>query len=341
MAVCTALVALITSPGCERSERPTTDTEGVVVVYTALDREFSEPLLSEFTKRTGIRVDPVFDAESTKTIGLVNRIRAEVNRPRCDVFWNNEIVNTVRLKNEGLLAPCFPPAAADYDPRWKDPDGYWYGFAARARVLIVNTTLVSSDRMPSSILDLGDPAWSGRTAVARPLFGTTASHIACLHAALGAERFRRLLSDWKANRVAVLSGNKACAESVGSGRYAFALTDTDDAIAEVDAGRPVQIIFPDVRDDQMGTLVLPNTLAMVRGAPHPRAAQRLIDYLLSPPVETALAAGPSAQFPLGRSSVSTSRAGDLRAVRAMDVDLAGAAAAFDAAARIVEQTLLP
>ena len=97
------------------------DNSQPIVVYAALDREFSEPILKAFEQQTGIEVRAVYDTEAAKTVGLVNRIRAEKNRPRCDVFWNNEIVNTIRLKQEGLLQPCRPPQAVNYPAEFKDP----------------------------------------------------------------------------------------------------------------------------------------------------------------------------------------------------------------------------
>ena len=45
-----------------------------VIVYTALDRQFSEPILKDFEDKTGIRVRPVFDTEAVKTVGLVNQL---------------------------------------------------------------------------------------------------------------------------------------------------------------------------------------------------------------------------------------------------------------------------
>lgn len=48
-----------------------------VVVYVSVDQPFAEPILNLFSKRTGIKVKPVFDVEAAKTVGLVNRIRAE------------------------------------------------------------------------------------------------------------------------------------------------------------------------------------------------------------------------------------------------------------------------
>ena len=372
---CLALVAatLLATACRDQPAAPTTaPTAGEVILYTALDRQFSEPILVGFTAQTGIKVLAVYDTESTKTVGLVNRIRAEANRPRCDVFWNNEILNTLRLKSEGLLQRCDPPQAQDYPSQFRDADGCWYGFAARARVLIVNTNLVLPGEMPTSVRDLADPKWRGRTGIAKPLFGTTASHVACLFALLGDEPAKGLLASFKANDLRIEQGNKACAEMVGRGELVFALTDTDDAIIEVEAGRPVKIVFPDAvgppgtpasqpADDQprapgkpvspdppgkpptpepLGTMVLPNTLAMVKGAPHPDAAARLIDYLLSPEVEASLATGPSAQIPLNRRTRAASRVGRLTDIRPMPVDFAAAAERFSTAAAYIEKEFL-
>ena len=332
----TLLAALLAVPaGCERQPPP-----AEVVVYTALDRQFSEPILRRFTEETGIIVRAAYDTESTKTVGLVERIRAEAARPRCDVFWNNEIMHTLRLKAEGLLAPVQPAEAAHYPAAFRDPAGYWFGFAGRARVLLVNTDQVPTDQMPRSIRDLADPGWRGRTGIAKPLFGTTATHVACLFAALGESEAIALLDAFRQNGVRVVAGNKTCAEMVGRGELAFGLTDTDDAIAEIDAGRPVRMVFPDQEDNGLGTLLLPNTVALVKGAPHPEAGRRLIDYLLSPAVEGQLAAGPSAQIALHPAIARPSRAAALTAWRWMEVDFARAAELFPKAAEYVKERFL-
>ena len=338
MRVVAAIVTVVTLVslfgGCER--KPPDE----VIVYTALDRQFSEPILERFAKQTGVQVRTVYDSESTKTIGLVNRIRAEAQRPRCDVFWNNEPVNTIRLKDEGLLQPCQPAEAANYPAADRDPNGYWFGFAARARVLLVNTDLVKPDECPTSIRDLADPRWKGRVGMAKPLFGTTASHVAGLFAVLGESGAKALLDTFKANDIQIVGGNKACAEMVGRGQLAFGLTDTDDAIEEVEAGHPVKIVFPDAGDGQMGTLLLPNTLALVKGCPHPEAGAQLINYLLSAAVEQELATGPSAQIPLHRAATQSARVAKLADLRPMPVDLARAAQMFPTAAKYVEENFL-
>ncbi len=271
-----------------------------VVVYSSLDREFSEPILNAYQQSTGTVLRSKFDVEATKTVGLTNLIIAESRRPRCDLFWNNEILNTLRLKEKGLLAPFHPSRAADIPATFKDKDGMWYGFAARARIIIVNTKLVDEASRPKGIKDLLDPKWKGKIGIAKPLFGTTATHAACLFAAWGDQKARAYYRDLKANGVQVFSGNKQVATAVGQGQIAFGMTDTDDAMGEIDAASPVVIIYPDRGKGDIGTLFIPNTLAIMKGSPHQQAAVALADHLLTPAIESTLAQGPSAQIPLAQ-----------------------------------------
>jgi iron(III) transport system substrate-binding protein len=262
------------------------------------------------------------------------------------VFWNNEIVSTIRLKRQGLLEPYDSPSAAPYPASAKDKDHCWTAFAARARVLLVNTDLVKESDRPKSLLDLTDPKWKNRVAMARPQFGTSATQAACLFEVLGPEKAKKYYSDLRANGVQISPGNKQAAEWVGAGHtpagqeVAVAVTDTDDSLEEVKAGSHVAILFPDrdeVPGSRMGTLFIPNTVAMIHGGPNPDGARKLIDFLLSPEVEKQLAEGPSHQIPLDPSVKAElpEAIKDARTAHPMAVDFEKAADLWDEAQRFL------
>ena len=309
--------------------------EREVIVYAALDAEFSRPILEQFERDSKIVTLTKFDVESTKTVGLTQAIIAEAKQPRCDVFWNNEILNTLRLEERGLLEVYRPQAAEDYPEMFRSPTRTWHGFAGRARVLLINTELVAESDRPASIYDLANEKWHGRCGLAKPLFGTTATHVACLFARLGDEAAKRLLLDMKANGVQVFAGNKQVAQAVASGNIAVGLTDTDDAIIEIETGRPVAIIYPDQQSGGLGTLFIPNTLAIIKGSPNQAEARKLIDYLLTPEIEIALSRGASAQIPLHTKLDVPLRVETPRTIKPMQIDFAAAARKWDAAARFV------
>jgi iron(III) transport system substrate-binding protein len=327
-----ATLGSFVSSGCQPA------TQDQLVVYTALDREFSEPIFAEFTRQTGIVVHPKYDTEANKTVGLTNLILNERARPRCDLFWNNEILNTLRLEQAGLLAAYDSAVGRQYPAVYRAADGQWYGFAARARVLLVNTERLTKSQYPQRVEELADPQWAGKAALAKPLFGTTASHAACLFQVWGQERaesfFRQTLG-----QAVVLPGNRQVARAVGAGQVDWGLTDTDDAMLEIEAGMPVELVFPDQQSGGLGTLFIPNTLALIQGASNTANARKLLDYLLSPEVEARLAAGPSAQVPLHPQSSRASRVALPASLRSMEVDFAAAAAQWDEVAEFLRDEL--
>jgi iron(III) transport system substrate-binding protein len=283
--------------GCSRQPR--------VVLYCAQDREFAEQILADFTGQTGVPVVPRYDSEANKAVGLFEDLVREAPRPRCDVHWNNEILATIRLQRQGILEPYQSPSAAPYPSALRAKDHTWTGFAARARVLIVNTKRlrerdIPQAQWPRSLLDLTAPRWKDQLAMAKPVAGTSATQAACLFQVWGKDKARTWYLQLKANGVQLVAGNKQVAEGVGQGQYLFGLTDTDDAIAEVEAGRPIRIVFLDADaspDSKLGTLYIPNTVAVIRSCPNPEGARRLVDYLLSAEVESKLAESASKQIP--------------------------------------------
>lgn len=272
--------------------------KGNVVLYTSLNEPTARAVLDVFEKRTGIRVVLRTDTERDKTVGLVAALLEERARPQADVFWNSEVANTVRLKMEGVLEALDPPPAGHgrIPSKYRDPDGVWWGFAARARILIVNTQLVPADRRPSSFQDILDPAWKGRAGIVRPVTGTTLTHVAALQEVLGEEETSAFLQRVIDHDTPLPPGNGRLARLVGEGELAFGLTDSSDYRLVREEGFPVDAIYPD--QDGIGTLVLPNTVARVKGGPNPENARLLIEFLISDEAEKILAFHPRGHIPL-------------------------------------------
>lgn len=269
-----------------------------VVLYVALDREHSEPIVAAYEEATGKRVEAFYDVESNKSVGLRRRLQAEAANPRCDVFWNNEAVQTVLLAEAGLLQPYESPNGSDVPDHLKDEAGLWTGFATRARVLIVNTDAVPEGDRPVGWPSFLEPGASGRAGMAKPLTGTTAAHAGVVIARDGWEAYRDLLAAMRANGVHFGPGNAHLMRLVRTGELAFGWTDTDDYRAAETGDFPVAMIVPGQQPGGEGLVTIPNTVSMVAGAPHPEAARELIDFLLSRKVEKMLAHGPSVQIPV-------------------------------------------
>lgn len=252
-----------------------------VVVYTSVDRVFSEPVLKAFEEETGIKVLAQYDVEANKTTGLVNRLIEEKEKPRADVFWNGEISYTLKLKEAGVLDSYETEEQASLPANFVDKDYCWTAFGGRARVFIVNTDLLKPEQYPKSIADLASSDRDlSKAGIAKPLFGTTATHTAALYASLGRDWAYDLFSKIAESEVNIVDGNGAVRDLVASGKLAFGLTDTDDALSAMEKGLPVDIVFPDQGDGMPGTLIIPNSIGIVRGGPNRENAEKFVDYIL-------------------------------------------------------------
>lgn len=259
-----------------------------VVIYTSVDQTFSEPILDEFEKQTGIKVLAVYDVEAAKTTGLVNRIIAEEANPQADVFWSGEFAQTILLKERNLLAPYRSTNIAGIPEQYMDQAGYWSSMGGRARVIIINTELIPEGG-PTSLEDFLNPAWPAeKIGIAYPLFGTTSTHAAAIYAFFGREEGRSYFEALQSRGVAVVDGNSVVRDLVASGQLAFGLTDTDDACGAIARGAPVRIVIPDQGVGEIGTLIIPNTVGLIAGSPNPESGKELIDFLLSLETEAAL-----------------------------------------------------
>jgi iron(III) transport system substrate-binding protein len=290
-----ALVSLFAGVACGSSETARSAPRSVTI-YVSTDRVFSEPVLREYERRSGVRVDVVYDTEETKSTGLANRLLAEVERPQADVFWSNEPVRTLVLKSRSVLAPYRSPNAAGIPEALIDPDGYWTGFSARIRVIAYNTKLVAANEAPASVFDLADSRWKGQVAIADPRFGSTSFHVAALYAELGDEKADELFRRLRANEVRVVDSNSTVRDLVVRGEVRVGLTDTDDVNVAIEDGQAIAMILPD--GDGLGVPVMPNMVSLIANGPNPAEGRRLIDYLLSADVERQLAESEAVQIPL-------------------------------------------
>jgi len=290
-----ALVVLVTSclfVSCRRDPK-----QEQVVLYCSADQAVAEPIVAEFQRRTGIAVLARYDTEASKTVGLVQRLRAEADSPAADVFWSSEVFHTIRLANEGVLAECDElPVPADWSDTLIGSDRRWVGFALRARVIAYSTERVGQEQAPKSLEELLDPKWKGRLVMADPQFGTTGGDVASWFAHYGRQRAEEILQGLKDNEVRLVDGNSTAVRMVATGQADVCMTDTDDVHAARRNGWPIAMNPLDQGGD--GVLVIPNTVAMIKGGPNPGAARRLMEFLLSKDVERMLVKSDSHNAPV-------------------------------------------
>lgn len=308
--IITVFIVLVVASSCNNNSN-------IVVVYTSVDQIFSEPILKDFEKETGITVKAVFDTEETKSTGVLNRLIAEKDNPQCDVFWSGDPVRTIVLKNNGITMPYQSKIANDINPIFKDIEHNWTGFSARARVLIYNKELLGEKDIPQSIFDLSKEQYKGKIAIANPLFGTTTFHLSALFVALGDEKARQFLTDLKNNEVVIATSNGDVKKRVVQGEIFCGLTDTDDAYEAIKEGANIGIVFLD--QEGIGSLIMPNTVNLINKSHNQINAKILIDYLLSRETEAKLAKS-CAQMPLHKGVETPENVPSLDSIIPMQID---------------------
>lgn len=303
-----SLGALFVISGC-KSEGPEP-----LVVYCAHDSVYSEGILRRFEQQTGIPVAIKFDTEATKSLGLVNQLIAEKEHPRCDVFWNNQVLGTIDLMEEAILQPYKGPGYERIPSAFKDPQGYWTGFGARLRVDIVNTGNMEATEEAIQQRLQGDLS---RMAIAKPLYGTTLTHYSLLWHLWGSERLKQWHADVRERGLLEVAGNAQVKNLVAAGTCDLGWTDTDDYFVAQDDGMPVDML--PVRVEGGATISIPNSVAIIKGTTRLEQAQKLVDFLLSEETELALSQSKARQIPLG--PVDESRlSDDVRRLKAWSDD---------------------
>ena len=292
--------------GCHRKS-----DQSQVVLYVSADEHIAREVIDRFEKQTGISIKVVGDSEAKKTTGLVERLRSEKDKPQADVFWSSEIVQTIALADEGVLDEHLSDATKDWPREWRDGQRCWFAFAARPRVIVFSPERVPEDQRPDSWMDLTFDRWKGKIAMADPRFGTTGGHLGAMMAFWDRDVMPGYFGAWALgiaeNDVKLSSsGNAGVVEMVAKGEVDVGLTDADDVWAAKERGLNVELIYPShgIPDGEgasgagIGTLLIPNTVARVKGGPNPDQAKALIDFLLSAEIERMLAESVSHNVPL-------------------------------------------
>src|SRR5258708_5670414 len=290
-----------------------------VVVYRSVKDLAARSVAERFEKETGILVLLVPENREAEGEELSDRLIAEGGNSHADVFWVGDPLSAVILKSKGLSVSYESPNMKNLPKLYGDPEHHWTGFPASAAVILYNKNLLSDpDALPTSVLDMMNPRFSGKACVANPLLGTTSTYAAALFEVLGPDVAEAFFNSLKTNKVAILSSTNEVMRRVAAGEFAFGIADTDDFYTAVKEGEPVGAVFPDQKT--FGTLVIPNALVLIAKGPHPDQGKQFIDFLLQPEIQKALAASDAGQMPVGLETSMREAIPPLNIVKSMEVD---------------------
>ena len=255
-----------------------------ITLYSHRHYKVDDALFAHFTEKTGIRINVV----KAKADELIERLKAEGEQTKADVFMTADAGKLHRAKVAGLLQPIESQVLESrIPPALRDPEHHWFGFTMRARVIVYAVDRVDVDSL-STYEQLARDAWYGRVLVRSSSNIYNQSLLASLIAARGKDAATRWARAVRSNMSRPPQGSdRDQIRAVAAGLGDVALVNTYyvglllNSTSEKDraAGRAVGVFFPN--QEGRGAHVNISGAGVTAGARNPEAAVGLLEFLVS------------------------------------------------------------
>ena len=266
----------------------------VLNLYSSRHYQTDEALYENFTKQTGIKINRI----EAKGDALIERIKSEGAHSPADVLLTVDAGRLWRADQAGLFQPVSSDTLqAKVPDNLRHPEGHWYGFSTRARVIYYAKDRVKADAI-SSYEELADPKWKGKICIrsSSNIYNQSLmSSVIAAHGEKAAEdwakgvlaNFARDPQGGDTDQIRAVAAGE-CDIAVGNTYYYVRLMtsskDEDKAVAD-----KVGMIFPNQGD--RGTHVNVSGAGVLKNAPNKDAAVKFLDYLASEDAQRYFADG--------------------------------------------------
>lgn len=259
------------------------ESQSEVNVYSYRQPYLIEPLLAEFTKETGIKVNVIF-AEK----GLIERIQAEGRNSPADVLLTVDVGNLSQAASAGIAQPIESAELdAEIPAAYRAEDRSWIGLTRRARVVYASKERVKQDAITYE--ELADPKWRGKICVRSGQHVYNVALIASMIAHHGEAWTEEWLKGVKANLARKPAGDDRlqvkgvyageCDIAIGNTYYMGAMLKNEKEPEQKEWANSVRILFPNTQD--RGTHVNISGAVLAKYAPHKENALKLLEFLVS------------------------------------------------------------
>jgi iron(III) transport system substrate-binding protein len=253
-------------------------------LYSARHYDTDEQLFDSFQRNTGFQVNLI----EAKAEELIERIKSEATNSPADVLITVDAGNLSLADRGGILEPVNSELLKSRIPaNLRHPEGHWFGFSRRARVIYYNKAKVNPSQL-STYEDLADSKWRGKILIRSSSNIYNLSLLASLIAAHGADRVEEWSKGLVANFARPPEGNdtaqiKACAAGMGdiaiANTYYFARLIKSEDPADKEVVEKVGLFFPNQGSSDRGTHVNISGAAVLKTAPNKQAAIRFLEHL--------------------------------------------------------------
>jgi iron(III) transport system substrate-binding protein len=280
------------------------DSAPSITLYNGQHIQTTEALVAAFETQTGIHVNVRSDDEDV----FANQIIQEGARSPADVFYTENSPALEHLQDKGLLAPVDPSTLSHVPSTYNSPQGDWVGVTARVSVMIYNTNLLKPDELPTSVMQLADPKWKGKLALAagETDFQPIVTSIVKTHGTAATLAWLEAVKANAGNHI--YPDNETITSMVNSGQAAIGIINHYYWYRErYDVGAANMhsaIAYFAPRDP--GYILNVSGAAVLTSSQHKAEAQRFLAFIVSKKGQEIIAHGQSYEYPLG-SGVSTAK----------------------------------
>jgi iron(III) transport system substrate-binding protein len=250
-------------------------------LYTYREPGLIKPLIDEFTKETGIKVNTIFASS-----GLEERLRTEGQNSPADVLLTVDIGRLQQAKDYGVTQPVKSSSLEKNIPaNYRDPEGHWFGISTRGRVVYASKDRVKEDAL--SYDDLADPKWKGKVCIRSGQHLYNISLIAAVIAHKGEAKAEEWLKGLKANLARKPSGGDreqakdilagVCDIAVGNTYYVGLMRHATNEQRQW--GEAIKVIMPTFEGG--GTHVNISGVTMAKNAPNRENALKFMEFMSS------------------------------------------------------------
>jgi ABC-type Fe3+ transport system, periplasmic component len=255
-------------PAANNQTGKSTEVEKTLVLYSPNQPDLTNALVNKFKEKTGIEVEII----TAGTGELLKRVESEKDNPLGDVFWAGGAESLEAYKK--YFEPYKTTEAANIPAEYQAKDNSWGGFAALPMVIMYNKKMVSADKVPTGWADLLKPEWKGKISYADPnKSGSSYTQMLTMYSAMGGWDFVGKFATQLDGKVESSSTNVP--KKVADGELPLGITLEDNAVRYLDGGN-IGIVYP-----KEGTSAVPDGMALIKGAKHPNAAKKFLDFLQS------------------------------------------------------------
>jgi iron(III) transport system substrate-binding protein len=264
-----------------------------IVLYNGQHPELTTALVKAFEKQTGITVNQ----RTNDTIVLANQILQEGASSPADVYLSENSPELMELQQHGLLAKLTSSTLDQVPAAYRSPDGDWMGVALRISSLVCNPKKLGSTPLPASILDLAQPQWKGKLALA-PADSDFPPVVGAVIAKEGVEKASTWLAGIKRN-TATYDDEEAVVSAVNSGQATCGIINQYYWYRlRLELGQKGMHSFLHYfPSGDPGSIVNVSGAAVLASSKHKENAEKFVAFLASPAAQKILAAGDDYEYP--------------------------------------------